>query len=104
LKCQYFAGAYLDNKKSVIPDVANKADEMLENVIQKVLDEADAVKDDEYCKSAIFDAISLLMCKVGQFERASNVIELITVDIIRQQALAKFAEEKRTQIIRCNRK
>jgi len=68
---------------------------MLENVIQKVLAESDEVEDDEYCRSAILNSISDLMCKVGQFERASKLIELITVDVIREQALTLLADEKK---------
>jgi hypothetical protein len=51
LKCQYFARAYIDDKSSPVPEIANKADEMLEDIIRKVLTEAAAIKNDEYCRS-----------------------------------------------------
>jgi hypothetical protein len=94
-RCQYFAKAYVDDKSSPVPEISNKADAMLENVIQKVLAEADEVEDDDYCRSAILHSISDLMCKVGQFERASKLIELIAVDVIREQARTLLADEKK---------
>jgi hypothetical protein len=94
LKCQYFASAYIDDKTSRVPSIVNSSDGMLEGVIQKVLGEADAVTDDQYCRSAILESLSELMCKTGQFVRAENVIELITVDIIRKKARETLAEEQ----------
>jgi len=94
MKCQFFSSAYLNDKTSRVPEVVNNADDMLENVIQKVLAEADAVKGDTYCRSAILHSLSELMCKTGHFVRTEKVIELITVDIIRKQARKTVAEEQ----------
>ncbi len=93
LKCQFFANAYLDDKSSPVTEIAHKADEMLENVIQKVLAEADASANDEYCRSAILHSLVDCMCEIGQFERARKLCALITVDIIREKAVAAVAEE-----------
>jgi hypothetical protein len=45
------------------------------------------------CRSAILKSLSVLMCKVGQFERASKLIGLMTVDVIRKNAVDIMSEE-----------
>ena len=91
-KCQYFTSAYKDDKKSTVPEISEVADKKLEEWINGRLDEVFAIKDDEYCQSASFDAIATFLASVGQFDRAEKVINLITVDIIKQNAQDKYNE------------
>jgi hypothetical protein len=96
-KCQFFASAFASDKQSRVPEIANNADAKLEEWLSHRLAEARAVQDDEYCRSAILDSIAEFMCKVGQFERAAKLIELITVSVIQDKARKVLAEEKAKQ-------
>jgi hypothetical protein len=87
-KCQ-FAECYIRDRSSRVPEIAEQADTNLEHVIQSAISAAYSVED-EYCKSAILHSVVDLMCKAGYFERAANLMKLITIETIKTQAIQKM--------------
>lgn len=93
-KCQFFINTYKNDKESKVPEIVNSADKKLEEWISSRLVEALAIEDDEYCRSAALDAVAEFMASVGQLKKARKIIDLITVEIIKDRAIEKYKEQK----------
>jgi hypothetical protein len=92
MKCRYAEGSLESIDGSGSEDDLYET-EHVEKLVSSALEHASEI-DDEFYRSAALHPVAELLTKAGQFDRAAEIIDQITVEFINEQA-TEFLEQQR---------